>query len=269
MKKFSQFINETRSLASIQGRRLGLVPDGHGSYHDKNTGEFIAKNVGGRLKFYNQNQVVGGQDPPQKRTPQNQRPVATQNPNFSKKSNVKTESAGSKDQDKILREKYISGEILTEGSFVHNLKTNQIGKIVRRGTNHIICVTEEDEMFKSWIHDVVEVSSHNITRIHKGSDIEIPSKNLKKIVKSAINRKDDNIDGFVDKDDKKVGPYGAFIPQAKNTPKFFRKEWTEISGVPANQREIGTDSLRDYTMKMADTKKIRNFINKYKAKNKH
>ena len=34
---------------------------------------------------------------------------------------------------------------------------------------------------------------------------------------------DNNIDGFVDKEDKKVGPYGAFIPQARNMPKYFRK----------------------------------------------
>ena len=68
MKDFSKFMKESKSLASITGRRLGLVPDGHGGYHDKKTGEFIAKNVGGRLKFYNQNQVVGGQDPAQKRT---------------------------------------------------------------------------------------------------------------------------------------------------------------------------------------------------------
>jgi hypothetical protein len=48
-------------------------------------------------------------------------------------------------------------------------------------------------------------------------------------------------------------------------------EWTNISGVPSDQREVGTDSFREYTMKMSDTKKITNFdikkfINKYKVK---
>jgi hypothetical protein len=43
-------------------------------------------------------------------------------------------------------------------------------------------------------------------------------------------------------------------------------EWTEVSGVPANQREVGTDALRKYTMKMTGTKEIRNFINRYKKK---
>ena len=85
MKKFSQYIDETRSLASIQGKRLGLVPDGHGSFHHKKTGEFIAKNVGGKLKFYNQNQIIGEPDPPQIRTPNNQRPVATQTSTKKKK----------------------------------------------------------------------------------------------------------------------------------------------------------------------------------------
>ena len=31
-----------------------------------------------------------------------------------------------------------------------------VGKIIRRGTNYLICVTEEDVMFKSWIKDLVE-----------------------------------------------------------------------------------------------------------------
>ena len=81
MKTFSKFLKEAgaiKSIPAIQGRRLGLVPDGHGGYHDKKTGEFIAKSTNGKLKFYNQNQVIGGQDPKQVRTAANQRPVATQ-----------------------------------------------------------------------------------------------------------------------------------------------------------------------------------------------
>lgn len=109
-------------------------------------------------------------------------------------------------------------------------------------------------MFKSWIRDVME------------AEVEVPSTDLKRLVKKAIKRTDDNIDGFVDKSDKKVGPYGAFIPQVRNMPKYFRKEWTEVSGVPAKQREVGTDALRKYAMKMTDTIDIKNFINKYKVK---
>ena len=96
-------------------------------------------------------------------------------------------------------------------------------------------------------------------------EIEVPSKSLKTLVKKAVNRIDDNIDGFVDKEDKKVGPYG----ETRNIPKNFKiKEWTNRSGVSANQREVGTDTFREYTKKMSGTKAIRNFINKYKAKSK-
>lgn len=195
MKNFSQFLNESnKSLASIHGKRLGLVPDGHGGFYDKKTGEFVAKNEGGRLKFYNQQQIIGEPDPKQIRTSTNQRPVSTQT--FSKK--VKKENYTiDRETEKLLRERYISGEIFNEGEFVENLNTGMIGKIIRRGTNYLICVTEDNNMFKSWIKDVVE--------------------------------------------------------------------WTDKSGVPANKREIGTDSFRKYAMKMTDTKRIKNFINKYKA----
>jgi hypothetical protein len=42
-------------------------------------------------------------------------------------------------------------------------------------------------------------------------------------------------------------------------------EWTEVSGVPADQRLIGTDSLRQYTMRLSDTDHIKNFIKKYRT----
>lgn len=156
---------------------------------------------------------------------------------------------------KNLRDQYISKNIFRNGSIVESLNTGLIGKIIRRGTNYLICVTEDNIMFKSWIHDVVEKT-----------ELEIPSLNLKKLVKKAVKRIDNNIDGFVDKEDPKTGPYGAFIPQAKNTPNGFGKEWTEVSGVPASNREIGTDKHREYAMKMTGTQAIKNFINKYRAK---
>ena len=103
---------------------------------------------------------------------------------------------------KGLRDNYISGNIFNIGDIVENLNTGLIGEIVRRGTNHLICVTKENYMFKAWIKDVME---------------------------AVVNY---------------AGP----------------------SGVPANQREVGTDSHREYTMRMTGTSGIKNFINKYKKK---
>jgi hypothetical protein len=55
-----------------------------------------------------------------------------------------------------LRENYVGKTIFRIGQIVENLNTGLIGKIVRRGANHLICVTEDKIMFKSWIHDVNE-----------------------------------------------------------------------------------------------------------------
>ena len=103
---------------------------------------------------------------------------------------------------KGLRDNYVSGNIFNLGDIVESLHTGLIGEIVRRGTNHLICVTKENYMFKSWIKDVMEAV------------VNYP------------------------------GP----------------------SGVPGKQREVGTDSNRDYAMRMTGTTSIKNFINKYKAK---
>ena len=89
---------------------------------------------------------------------------------------------------------------------VENLNTGLVGRIIRRGTNYLICLTNEEYMFKSWIKDVMET----VKPAHK----------------------------------------------------------TGIYGVPASQREVGTDSNREYAQSMVPgQEKIRNFINKYR-KNK-
>ena len=211
MKKFSQFIQEAnnslsefvdrnKNLAIFNAKRIRLpsggrlIPNGHGDYHDSKTGEFIAKSKvtsGGKvaLKFSNQNQRLGKRDPDQDRSKLS--PL------------VPPSHQVAEEFEKELRDKYIRGEIFNEGDWVENSNTGLVGKIIRRGTNYLICVTEDNIMFKPWIKDVVE--------------------------------------------------------------------WTNISGVPANKREVGTDALRKYVMSVSDTKSIDNFnvkkfINKYKAK---
>ena len=99
---------------------------------------------------------------------------------------------------KGLRDNYVNEKIFNIGDIVENLNNGLIGKIIRRGTNHLICVTENNMMFKSWIRDL--------------------------------------------------------------------NEYTDQSGVPASQREVGTDSYLKYVMKMTGTKGIQNFINKYRKK---
>ena len=104
-----------------------------------------------------------------------------------------------------LRDNYVKRKIFNIGDLVENLNTGLVGRIMRRGTNYLICVTEQDNMFKSWIHDVTEA----VRPAHKS------------------------------------GRYG----------------------VPAPQREVGTDAYREYAQSMVPGQEtIRNFINKYKAK---
>ena len=55
-----------------------------------------------------------------------------------------------------LRENYVSDTIFKIGQLVENLNTGLVGRIIRRGANHLICVTEDKIMFKSWIKDVNE-----------------------------------------------------------------------------------------------------------------
>ena len=55
-----------------------------------------------------------------------------------------------------LRENYVKKNIFNIGDLVENLNTGLVGRIIRRGANHLICLTTEQNMFKSWIKDVME-----------------------------------------------------------------------------------------------------------------
>ena len=104
-----------------------------------------------------------------------------------------------------LRENYIGEKIFRVGQMVENMNNGLVGRIIRRGANHLICVTEDKIMFKSWIKDVSE---------------------------SVVNG-------------------------------------TTQSGVPASQREVGTDAFRKYVETMVPGSSYgRHFINKYRKKSK-
>ena len=98
-----------------------------------------------------------------------------------------------------LRENYMNGNVFQVGDTVENDNTGLIGKIIRTGANHIIAVTEDNMMFKSWIKDITE-------------------------------------------------------------------KFTEISGVPPDQRLVGTDSHREYVQRLSHNPIILNFINKSRKK---
>ena len=104
---------------------------------------------------------------------------------------------------KNLRENYITEKIYKVGELVENLNTGLVGRIIRRGANHLICVTEDKIMFKSWIKDVSEAVTNS----------DFPS------------------------------------------------------GVPADQRLVGTDAFRKYVETMVPGNTWgRQFINKYRKK---
>ena len=108
-----------------------------------------------------------------------------------------------------LRENYIGEKIYQIGQLVENLNTGVIGRIIRRGANHLICVSEDNNMFKSWIKDVSETRKESY---------DLP---------------------------------------------------TDVSGVPSDQRLVGTDALRKYTETMVKGSAYgKHFLNKYRKKSK-
>lgn len=56
-----------------------------------------------------------------------------------------------------LRWNYKNNGLFEVGTFVESLSSGLIGEVFRRGSNYLICVTEDGKMFKNWLKDVREV----------------------------------------------------------------------------------------------------------------
>ena len=64
-----------------------------------------------------------------------------------------------------LRESYINKEIFNLGDNVQNVNTGIIGRVMRRGANYLIYVTEGGMMFKSWLKDLAEYTEVKMDRM--------------------------------------------------------------------------------------------------------
>ena len=64
-----------------------------------------------------------------------------------------------------LRESYINKEIFNLGDNVQNVNTGIIGRVMRRGANYLIYVTEGGMMFKSWLKDLSEYTEVKMDRM--------------------------------------------------------------------------------------------------------
>ena len=105
---------------------------------------------------------------------------------------------------KNLRENYINGNIFKVDQLVENLHTGLIGKIIRRGTNYLICVTEDNIMFKSWITDLTEKQKYGIDSIYRAPgkpNTLVGTKGYLKYAEKMMGIKD--IKNFINKNKKK------------------------------------------------------------------
>ena len=57
-----------------------------------------------------------------------------------------------------LREAYFKQNLFEVGTYVENVNTGIISKVVSRGSNYVISIDEHDNIFRGWLKDLVEVN---------------------------------------------------------------------------------------------------------------
>ena len=69
-----------------------------------------------------------------------------------------------------LREAYFDKTLLSVGCYVENLNTGITGKVVSRGSNYVIYVDEDENVFRSWLKDLVETDYTKPSNREFGTD---------------------------------------------------------------------------------------------------
>ena len=57
---------------------------------------------------------------------------------------------------KITKDKFYKNEVYKQGEWVLT-ENGQVGKILRRGPNYVLCLTAEETTFRTWITNIKEV----------------------------------------------------------------------------------------------------------------
>ena len=57
--------------------------------------------------------------------------------------------------ERSIREQYIAGDIFKNGSIIES--NGKTGQVFRRGANHLICMSEDKQVFRAWISEAREV----------------------------------------------------------------------------------------------------------------
>ena len=59
---------------------------------------------------------------------------------------------------KGLREAYFDQGLYSVGTYVENINTGIVSKVVSRGSNYVISIDEHESIFRSWLKDLIEVN---------------------------------------------------------------------------------------------------------------
>ena len=163
-------------------------------------------------------------------------------------------------KDQNVRDQYYREEIYKVGEWVLTEKDN-VGKIIRRGPNYVICLTAEDTKFRTWVKDIKEVFEigtdayrQYVMSLTPGQKVQKPEGSVK--VKQVIPtdpKKDkmDNHESLVQAAVRALNEYSP-VPPVKKDP--IGKEGT------ANKNPKGTGGAKGIGggdapgMKMAEPK---------------
>ena len=61
-----------------------------------------------------------------------------------------------------IREDYIKDKIFNIGDMVENIENGTSGMVIRRGPNYVVYETDEQEVKKAWLYDLVESTKENL-----------------------------------------------------------------------------------------------------------
>ena len=167
-----------------------------------------------------------------------------------------------------IREDYIKDKIFNIGDMVENIENGTSGMVIRRGPNYVVYETDEQEVKKAWLYDLVESTKEKLNAINQtnqsakqiSESSNLTSATVEGLQSTTVEDTDELDRLLADLDEDTKAERSKISENENETADQFIEELELEFSLPKGRT---TDWIRSKTV---DRKQINHGINTFKSK---
>ena len=167
-----------------------------------------------------------------------------------------------------IREDYIKDKIFNIGDMVENIENGTSGMVIRRGPNYVVYETDEQEVKKAWLYDLVESTKEKLNAINQTNQSAKQISESSNLTSASVEELQSTTDQDTDELDRLLADLDEDTKAER--PKISKNENETVNQfIEELELEFSLPKGRTYDWiraKTVDRKQINHGINTFKSK---